>query len=225
MKYGIIFILFAILLFYSAFLINNIFSVLIIWLSIDFLISALGYLYLGSKIYGKNENGRIKFINKIVFLPFFIILNSIWYLANLISKEDKYNYITDNLVIGRRLLQSEIPQEFLNEVTNYIDLTSEFTDPKSIIKEKNYILLPILDGDIPDREKLKIALNKIKEGKTYIHCAQGHGRTGLFTIIYLVKKLGFKDYNEVSNLLNIKRPKLKLNKKQVDFVKDYLEQL
>jgi protein-tyrosine phosphatase len=221
MRYGVIFNLQGLLLILmSIFMIkNSIIWVITFWLGINFILLALSYLFKGVKIYRKTDNGKINLLDKIILLPLFIFTLLIWHLSRLLSSEDNFNQITNNVFIGRRLLANELPEN----IVNYIDLTSEFEEFDKIVSSKNYILLPILDGSVPETSSLDKALDKIKEGRSFIHCAQGHGRTGLFTIILLIKNGDVTSYEEAIKMLNSKRPKLRLNKSQIEFVKKYLE--
>ncbi len=207
------------MLLYLSIQISNIFIMIIFfWLGIDLILIALGYLLNNEKVFNKKENGKIYTINKIILLPYLLYTQIIWYLVIIFSKEDKFNQITEELIIGRRLLK-EIPKD----VINYIDLTCEFDESKKIISKINYISIPILDGNTPNILLLEKGLDKLKKGKTYVHCAQGHGRTGVLAIILLVKSNKCKTYSEAIKLIQENRKKLKLNKKQSNFIKQYFK--
>ena len=207
------------MLLYLSIQISNIFIMIIFfWLGIDLILIALGYLLNNEKVFNKKENGKIYTINKIILLPYLLYTQIIWYLVIIFSKEDKFNQITEELIIGRRLLK-EIPKD----VINCIDLTCEFDESKKIISKINYISIPILDGNTPNILLLEKGLDKLKKGKTYVHCAQGHGRTGVLAIILLVKSNKCKTYSDAIKLIQENRKKLKLNKKQSNFIKQYFE--
>lgn len=219
MKYGISFILLALTVTYISIL-NGGYWLLLNWFSLSLFIISLGYfglLGLGVKVFGKDENGRIGLVYKILHLPTFLYSSLLWNALRLTSKEDVTNQIED-IIIGRRLLKHEIPKN----INNYIDLTCEFEDPKEIRKSEAYINFPILDGHTPPVAELKSCIRSLKPGTTFIHCAQGHGRTGLFTIALLFERGKIKSLEEGLTILKSVRPLLALNKSQKNFIREYI---
>src|SRR5205809_1011561 len=105
----------------------------------------------------------------------------VWHLMRLISREPARNMVTQQLVVGRRLLAYEREDEF----DNFVDLTAEFPEPFPIRSSPSYRSFPILDGSAPSPEALRVAVTSLRPGRTFIHCAQGHGRTGLFALAVL----------------------------------------
>jgi protein-tyrosine phosphatase len=152
-------------------------------------------------------------------LPFFFYTLGIWHIIRYISKENVCDQITESIIIGRRLLQKECPEEIMN----YVDLTAEFTEPKPLVEGMNYIFLPILDTGIPNIDEFDKALNKVTNEMTYIHCAQGHGRTAIFTIALLVRIGKLRNFEEAFDLLKKSRTAIDLNTRQRIFVQEYLK--
>lgn len=196
------------------------FGLLAAWLGLDFFLTGLGYAGLGARIYGKKESGRFPVWAIILYLPFFLYTLAIWHLVQLMIRENAYDRVTANIIIGRRLCNKTYPEG----VENYVDLTAEFCEPKSVIENFNYISLPILDGHVPDIDKLNFALDKLSNGITYIHCGQGHGRTGLFAALLLARRGEVSTLEEALALLRRNRPKLSLTSKQNEFVRTIIEQ-
>ena len=153
-------------------------AILLVWAGLSFGVVALGYAGVGANVFMKNENGRIAWFSKIILFPYLAYTWSIWHLCRILSREDSYNCIGEDLVVGRRLLASEVPEGF----EHYVDLTAEFEDPASIRSMGSYHCLPILDAGTPSFADLDRAAEMASDGRTYIHCAQGHGRTGLFAL-------------------------------------------
>ena len=81
--------------------------------------------------------------------------------------EPAQNEVTEQLVVGRRLL----PSEFDGEFNNYVDLAAEFWEPAIIRESASYRSFPILDGAAPAPEALREAINTLRPGRTFIHCA------------------------------------------------------
>ena len=189
------------------------------WAALSFGLTALGYAKLGPKIFGKRPSGTLFFPLKFINLPYLLYTWVIWHLWRWLSKEPAFNEVNDQLVIGRRLLPSELKGEF----DHYIDLTAEFDEPKSIRSMPGYLSVPILDATTPDPDKLKEIISTVAEGRSYIHCAQGHGRTGLFALALLIHRGTVNSVEEGIRVLQAARPALKLNCEQLEFAKVHLQ--
>src|SRR5947207_1355977 len=72
-----------------------------------------------------------------------------------------------------------------------VDLTSEFADPRAVrMARDSYLCVPTLDACAPDATAAREALERIdaSDKPVYIHCAQGHGRTGSFAAALLIRR-------------------------------------
>jgi hypothetical protein len=190
------------------------------WLGVGFFLTGVGYAINKPEIYGKNDKGGFPFWALLIYLPFFLYFLIMWHWVQWLIRENAFDWVTDTIIIGRRLSRQEYPEC----VENYVDLTAEFYEPKAVIDHVNYIFLPILDGNIPDIQQLNAAFDKLSNGITYIHCGQGHGRTGLFTALLLAKQGRVSTPEEALAFLKSKRPKLALTAKQKAFVRTIMEQ-
>lgn len=190
-------------------------SIVLIWLGINFLILGLAHAFNWTNIFGKKSTGILPFWSIISFFPLLLYTHVLWHLYRFLSKEPAYNTISPSLTVGRRLLSSELTEQF----DNYVDLTSEFQEPFSIRNSPSYFWLPILDAGAPRPEIIVEALQKLKSGRTYIHCAQGHGRTGLFAAALLLKFGEAKSSKQALKILQASRPMIRLNKAQLACLK------
>lgn len=194
-------------------------AAILIWAAISFGCVAVGYGGLGVRVFGKGEDGRIPWFAKILLLPYLLYSWGVWHLYRLLSREDAFNLIEDDLVVGRRLLSAEVPDGF----DHYIDLTAEFEDPAPIRSKDSYRSFPILDASIPSEDELEAAVGAATSGRTYIHCAQGHGRTGLFALALLIHRGRIETAEEGIDLLKSLRPAINLNREQSGFIEHYLK--
>ena len=192
---------------------------LLIWAGISFGSVALGYAGIGPRVFGKTSSGRIPLALKILNLPYLAYTWFVWHLVRLLSREAAFNKIDDDLVIGRRLLASEAPDGF----DHYVDLTAEFEEPAPIRIRPSYRCLPILDASVPTIEELRGAVETSASGRTFVHCAQGHGRTGLFALALLLRRGSVQTIEEGVGLLRSLRPAVRLNREQVKFAHRYLK--
>lgn len=184
--------------------------VFVSWLGLDFLAAGIAHFGGWHRIFGKRANGTLPIWSWLVFLPLLLYTGAVWHLIRLFSREPARNTVTPNLVVGRRLLRSEVQEQF----ANYVDLTAEFVEPPAIRKSLGYVCVPILDGSAPDPDRLRETVQKLRPGKTFIHCAQGHGRTGLFATALLLTTCQARTVNEALAILQNVRPRIRLSRAQ-----------
>ena len=210
--YPAFFIFISILTFYYGLTTQPIFF----WLTINALFFAIVYALNKPNWFLKSYKGKVNTFILILNLPWLIFTFIVWHIQRILSKENSCNQITGtNIFIGRRLLSDELPQD-INVV---IDLTCEFNEP--FFKNVVYINIPLLDAIAPSQEIFTIIddlKNKIIGKSVFIHCAQGHGRTALFTSILLVKLGISSNYCDAHKLILISRPKATLSGSQERFL-------
>jgi hypothetical protein len=181
-----------------------------VWLGGDFLALGIAHTIGAHRLFGKQTDGSLRLWSWVVFLPLLAYTTAVWRLLRLLSREAAQNTVTDNLVVGRRLLPSEVDGEF----DNYVDLTAEFPEPTVIRRAAAYQCFPILDGSAPDPEALSDAVNRLRPGRTFIHCAQGHGRTGLFASAMLLKSGIAHTVDDAIEMIQARRPGISLSSAQ-----------
>lgn len=188
-----------------------------VWFGGDFLALGIAHAMGAHGIFGKRPDGSLPPWRWFVFLPLLIYTTLVWHGIRLLSHEPALNRVTDKLFVGRRLLASEVEGEF----ANYVDLTAEFAEPQIIRQSSGYFCFPILDGAAPDLESLRRAVGRLKPGKTFIHCAQGHGRTGLFALAVLLQSGTVKNADDGLRMLQAARSGIRLNGAQRRWVQTF----
>ena len=180
---------------------------------------ALGWAMARGKhhLFGKRPDGSIPPWSCVVFFPFLATTYAVWNLTRLVRSEPAYNIVNEQLVVGRRLL----PSEWREECDNYLDLTAEFSEPAALGKLPAYVSFPILDASAPSPGSLEELLRRLKPGRTFVHCAQGHGRTGLVAIAILLKSGAASTVEEGLQMLKAKRPAVGINALQRKCAEDY----
>jgi protein-tyrosine phosphatase len=131
----------------------------------------------------------------------------------LLSREEATARLTPNVRIGRLLLPGELPEEI--EVV--VDLTSEL--PATPVRRANveYLSFPILDATAPEGDRLvELVADLGKKGQTqlYVHCAQGHGRTGLVAALLLIAGGKAGSFAEAMEEVRRCRPGVAVNREQ-----------
>lgn len=219
MKYGILFSVVAVLLVVSAVSHAGCFA-LLLWPAISFGVIASGYFYFGPSVYGKSQAGVLAAINQLILLPYLIYLWSVWHLLRFFKRESAYDQLSEDLYIGRRLISRELPAE----IDHVIDLTCEFTEPLAL-RNKSYYSFPVLDGYVPTTDQLRKWVSEIADlpGTIYIHCAEGHGRTGLFAAALLLYKGQFQAPDEAIEFIKSKRPLVRLGSRQLAVLNEFQE--
>lgn len=192
------------------------------WTGGSFALVALGYAHtrLGASVLGKRANGRIAPLHKLLLFPYLAFTWTVWHLYRLLDRTPATHRIADDLVVGRRLLPHELPGEF----AHYVDLTAEFEEPKSIRNHASYFSLPVLDADVPGKLALRAACQRMAVGRVYVHCAQGHGRTGMFAAALLAERGVVTSASQALNLLRQQRPGINWNARQRQFMEEYFQE-
>lgn len=188
-----------------------------VWLGCDFLALGIAHAQGAHRIFGKRSDGTLPAWSWFIFLPLFLYTSAVWHLIRLLSREPAHNVVTENLVVGRRLLPGELDGEF----ANYVDLTAEFAEPSVIRRSAGYLSFPVLDGAAPDPDVLHDVVNRLRPGKTYVHCAQGHGRTGLFALAVMLKSGAARTVSEGLEKLRRVRPGINLSVAQRRCIEDF----
>ena len=217
MKYSVIFGLLGVITCYLSATLGG-WWYLFLWFVISFFTLSVGYAGIGPRVFCKQPDGTIPLWVKIIHFPFFLYSTIVWHITQVFSRENPFDKLGDDLILGRRLLAGELP----SGVDNYVDLTAEFEDSKEIRETINYHCLPILDGSAPLTEELTSTISRIRTGTTYIHCAQGHGRTGLFALALLSTRGKVDSFEDGFSFIKKARPGIGLNKTQETFIRKFI---
>lgn len=213
MKYGILFSVLSILIAFYAFVWAGWFLVLL-WPAISFGAVGLAYLFWGHRVFGKRGDGTMRIGSAVLLLPYLVCVWAGWHSIRLLSRERAYDILTDEIWIGRRLLSSELPAG----TQTVVDLTSEFAEPTALRSAANYIAAPMLDGSSLSAQSLVDIVSSISVAKTpiYLHCAQGHGRTGLVAALLLISRGKADDVDSAIAMIKSVRPGVGLNRLQME---------
>jgi hypothetical protein len=222
MRLGILFAAAALLLANIA-IINTGWYLLFLWPSLSAAIVSAGYLGAGARVFGKKSDGTVSAVNLIVLLPYLAYSWLVWHAARLIKREHAYDALLPDVLIGRRLLASEYP---VNTAT-VVDLTCEFPEPAQIRRTATYVNCPILDAALPDAEQLISLVRLIRGARRpiYIHCAQGHGRTGLVAAALLLANGSARTVEEAVAMVQAVRPLVRLKASQMTRLREVSAEL
>lgn len=188
-----------------------------VWLGCDFLILGVAHGRGSHRVFGKCPGGSLPLWSWLLFFPLLIYTIAVWHLVRLFSREPAHSEVTEHLVVGRRLLAFELDAEF----NNYVDLTAEFPEPSAIRQLATYRSFPILDGAAPAPEAMRAVVASLRPGRTFIHCAQGHGRTGLFALAVLLSSGVVHSVEDGMRMLSTVRPGIRLSREQHKCIQIY----
>ena len=208
MKYGVLFSALSLLLAFYAFTSGGWF-LLLAWPAISFGVIGLAHLTFGHRVFGKRPDGSMAFASVAILFPYLLYLWGVWHIIRLLSREPAHNTLVDGVLIGRRLLAAELPAG----TQTVVDLTSEFPEPSALRSVSNYVAAPILDASVLPPESLADLASQIATAETplYIHCAQGHGRTGLVAALFLLARGDADTPDTAIEMIQSSRPLVGLN--------------
>jgi protein-tyrosine phosphatase len=182
------------------------------WLGFDFLILGFAQLRRYHILFMKSADGTLPWVSWLIFLPLHLYSLAVLNVARALSREPARNKVCDDLWVGSRPGAGDVC-----DCPNVIDLTAEFQEPKQFRERPGYFSFPILDAGAPTANALVRALERCprKPGPIFIHCAQGHGRTGIFAAAWLLANKRASTAEEAVEMLTKARPGIRLNSAQL----------
>jgi protein-tyrosine phosphatase len=185
---------------------------LLFWPALSFALVALAYFAAGPVVFGKRPNGSISLVSLAALFPFLAYTWFLWHAARLLRRENPFDELLPDVLIGRRLLDSEFPPG----IDVVVDLTSELPEPRCARSAQDYICFPLLDGSSGNPASLIALVRRLAsiDGRILVHCAQGHGRTGLLATTYILATSHQSDAGEAIRYVRSRRPGVRLTREQ-----------
>lgn len=213
MKYAVVFTLLAATLLGNAWWAETWWCTgLLAWAGIAFALVAIAYVGNAAWVFGKRADGTMRVVPTFVLLPYRLLAETIWWLNTRLSSEAPWHRVDDRLVVGRRLSACDgLPPG----ISSVLDLTSEFTEPR-FLRGTGYRCLPMLDASHADSVVIARTIREVasQPGVLYVHCAQGHGRTGLIAALILVARTPSLSPADALARLQAIRPGIGLSRRQ-----------
>jgi hypothetical protein len=105
---------------------------------------------------------------------------------HLILGEHPFDLVAEGIYVGRFCMR--YPSQFPVECTHVVDLTAEFPVRHRVLLGRTFRCLPSLDREMPQEQPLGLLAREVADwdGITYIHCANGHGRSAVLAAMVLV---------------------------------------
>ncbi len=208
MKYALAFMVLAVLLTTNAAMRGG-FAWLLVYPATSFAVVGIAYISSRHELFGKRSGGTLAPVAVLVLAPYLVYVWSIWHVVRLLSREPAVSRVDDELFIGRRLLNEELPVG----IQTVVDLTSEFAEPRRLRSVSRYVSFPILDASTRSANEIaELAVSVAKlAAPIYIHCAQGHGRTGLIAASVLLAAGKADSVDQAVSRLEEARSQLKIS--------------
>lgn len=194
-----------------------------VWPAMSFGWIGAAYLGAGPAVFGKRQDGVLPAGRVLVLLPFLAYQWGVWSLLRLVLPEPACHQLLPDIWIGRRLLSHEVPAD----IERVLDLTAEFVAPGGVRRGREYVCRPLLDATAPSPEVLRDWVEELfrQPGRLYIHCAQGHGRTGLLAAAMLLRRGIATDASDAVARVRSIRAGVRLNGEQRRCLQAYAEML
>src|SRR5689334_22886339 len=127
MKYAVAFTIFGITFFYFSIVVEVLLlSILLINISITFICVAMGYGFLGSKVFLKRPNGKVAKISLLLYWPYYLLnLSNLW-LFRKIARENLCDSILPGLYLGSKPWTTDEKAVNSLQIKSVLDLTAEF---------------------------------------------------------------------------------------------------
>jgi hypothetical protein len=192
---------------------------LAVWLGCNLVALAYAHAKGVHRIFGKRPDGMLPLWAWLVFFPVLAYTLIVWHSHRIFSRKPPWSAITGQLVVGRRLLASELDGAF----DNYVDLTAELTEPSAIRRVPAYRSFPILNDAAPSPEALLAAIRSLKPGRTFVHCGRGYHRSALFALAMLLTSGIVHSVEEGLRMLTAARPGSRLKREQYKCIQGYVD--
>ncbi len=200
---------------------SSLLRLMIGWFTANAIAVSFAYFTNSSWIFGKTEQGKLRWIPAVLMTPLLSFFRFVWTLQNVIVRSPLYSEVTPDLFVGRICNYESLP----DGITMFVDLTAEFPTPCSVRERLPTICIPTLDGCILDWESCRRAYESLlkRQQRIYVCCANGHGRSVTFAAAWLGYSGICHSATEAINLIRTHRPQASPNRDQMNFLEQVFQ--
>jgi hypothetical protein len=196
--------------------------------ALSFLLVAIAYFGAGPRLLFKRANGSRFAWAWVIHWPYFALTAFSYRVSLFLSREAAYVQVSPNVFLGRRLTAREAKNATEGWLA-VLDLAAELPESRSLREVANYRSLPVLDATAMSLEYLRDAVKWLKThaiaGPVYVHCALGHGRSGLVAAAYLLAAGLAHDAKTALKQLRELRPGVRLHRSQWKLLDAFAEEV
>lgn len=193
------------------------------WTALAMLVVGAAYLAGSPRVFMKNASGRRHMAGRLLLWPFDLLNSLIFSTYRRLSSEPLHDEILPGLHLGRRLWDDEAGP--LGDCS-VLDLTCEFNENRPMRGSGRYLCLPVLDNAAPSLRQLEQGvqwlMEALRNGRVYVHCAAGHGRSATVVLAYLMAIGMVLDVEEGIAFLKARRPGVRLNAAQRAVLREFV---
>jgi Dual specificity phosphatase, catalytic domain len=186
---------------------------------------ATAYAFSWPGLIGKRRDGCLLPSSYLLFWPFHILNYVSLTLFRLSGQSAPFTEILPGLYLGSRLTPGDARRLFERKISAVLDLTSEFSEVRSLREVAAYMCIPLLDRTAPSPAELDAAIcfmhEQTRRGPVYVHCALGHGRSATVVLAYLLASGKFANLNDALGHIQTKRPRVRLNPSQLRALQEF----
>lgn len=188
------------------------FAWLFLWPALSFALVSLAYSFLGPTIFRKSASGAHPWLTALLFGPYQFLCWLGWLFLKHKQGKNHWHEVAPNVFLGRRASDTELPPD----TGLVIDLTCELATLQKDTPGRRYICLPTLDATAPDPNALASLLDEVKhfEGKIFVHCAAGYGRSATVVASLFLQKGLASSVEEAEEKLKKIRAGVRLQQEQ-----------
>jgi predicted protein tyrosine phosphatase len=225
-KMGVLFLLLSLGSAIAGFLAESLTGKILAFSSVfAFLGIAAAYTFAWPELIGKKLGGCLLPSSYLLFWPFHLLNFASLTLFRWSRQSAPFTEILPGLYLGSRLCSRDARR--LNElkISAVLDLTSEFSEIRSLREATAYLCIPLLDRTAPSMSEFQAAICFIREqserGSIYVHCALGHGRSATVMLAYLLASGKFANVNDALGHIQTRRPRVRLNPSQLRALQEF----
>lgn len=186
------------------------------WTALACVAAAAAYAWNRAELLGKRD-GRTQWARALPVLPYLLAYQVGCRVRRRRRRHAPWNEVAPGLFVGARVEAWELPAG----VDLVVDLTSEWSAPRSVRALAGYRSLPVLDGSHPrDLEQVLELLEEIvtSGSSVYVHCESGKGRAPTLAAVVLMARRGVDGPAAAIEQVAKRRPATRLTVTDVGFV-------
>jgi protein-tyrosine phosphatase len=191
-------------------------SGLFAWTALACALAAGAYLWNRPGVLAKRD-GRLRWGRALPLLPYLLAYQAGCRVRRWRRRFAPWNEVAPGLYVGARVEAWQLPAG----VDLVVDLTSEWSAPRSVVALAGYRSLPVLDGSHPhDPESVLELLAEIATSgsSVYVHCESGKGRAPTLAALVLMARGNVDGPAAALEQVAKQRPATRLTVTDVDFV-------